>query len=76
MNSSKMKLLELVPNVKKQFTIIEEIMVVVNGAHLHLPTQEISVPISGGQSLEILGTLFDHAYSLLVRLRSRANLYH
>jgi hypothetical protein len=54
-----MNLLEPVLNVKKQFTIVEEIMVVVNGVHLHLPTQEIFVQNSGGQSQDILGTIFD-----------------
>ena len=55
LNSSKMNLLELVFDVQEQFTIVEEIMVVVNGVHLHLPTQEILAPNSGGQSLDILG---------------------
>jgi len=54
-----MNLLELVLNVKKQFTIVEEIMGVVNGVHLHLPTQEIFAPNSGGQSQDILATIFD-----------------
>jgi len=69
LNFSKMKLPELVLNVKKQFTIIEEIMVVVNGAHLHLPTQGIFVPNSGDQSQDILGTIFDHFYPLAVAFR-------
>ena len=59
LNSLRMNLLELVLNVREQFTIVEEIVVVVNGVHLHLPTQEIFVPNSGGQSQDILGTIFD-----------------
>jgi len=59
LNSSKMNLLEPVINVREQFIIVEEIMVVVNGVHLHLPTQEIFVPNSGGQSQDISGTIFD-----------------
>ncbi len=59
LNSSKMNLLELVLNVREQFTIVEEIMVVVNLVHLHLLTQDIFVPNSGDQSLDILATIFD-----------------
>jgi hypothetical protein len=58
-----MKSIELVLSVKKQFATVEEIMVVVNGAHLHLPTEEIFVPNSGGQSLDFLGTISDHSYT-------------
>ena len=59
LNSSKMNLLELVPNVREPFIIVVEIMVVVNGVHLHLLTQDIFVPNSGDQSLDILATIFD-----------------
>ena len=46
-------------NVKEPFTTVGAIMAAVNGVHLHLPTQEIFVLNSGGQSQDISGTIFD-----------------
>jgi len=60
-----MKLLELVLNAKKQFKIIEEIMVVVNGAHLHPNTKGTYVLISKNQRIDLSGDLlsdFLYAY--------------
>lgn len=59
LNSSKTNLPEPVLNAKEQFAIVKEIMVVVSGVHLHLPTQEIFAPNSEGQSQDILGTMCD-----------------
>ena len=60
----KMILLGDALNVKILFTIIEEITVVVSGAHHLLRIQEIFVPNSGGQSLGILDTTSNHYHTL------------
>ena len=53
-------------SVKILFTIIEEITVVVSGAHHLLRIQECFVLNSGDQSLGFLAIIFDHSYTLFV----------
>ena len=58
-----MKLREDALNVKISFAMIEEIMVVVSGVHLHPPTQEIYVLNLRNQRLGILDTISDHFHA-------------
>jgi len=71
LNSSKMNSPEPVLNARKQFTMVEEITAAANGVHLHLPTQEISALNSGGQSQDILGTIFDKSVKSQISHRAR-----
>ena len=70
-SSSKMNSPDPVLNVKEPFTTVGAITAAANGVHLHLPTQEISVLNSGGQSQDILGIIFNKLVKSQIAHRAR-----
>ena len=69
LNSSRMKSEEIALNATQPFRMTGKILVVGNGVHLHPLTQEISVQNLEGQSLGILGIIFNHFNKLAMVFR-------